>query len=82
MLTNFCDHLLPGRFDEATIEERREAALELLNFLGSQAHLFNSLTVQAFFEVFWATLYETQPKCRLSKMLSYWFWLSVVTMFL
>ena len=40
-----------GRFEEAIIEERRKAALELLNFLGSQAHLFNSLAVQEFFEV-------------------------------
>ncbi|XP_067941983.1 ribosomal protein S6 kinase-like 1 isoform X2 [Watersipora subatra] len=39
-----------GRFDEAIIEERRQAALELLNFIASQAHLFNSLAVQQFFE--------------------------------
>ena len=39
------------RFDEAVIEERRLAALELLNFLSSQPHLFNSLACQEFFEV-------------------------------
>ncbi|KAF6025374.1 RPS6KC1 [Bugula neritina] len=39
-----------GRFDDDIIEERRLAALALLNFVSSQAHLFNSLAVQEFFE--------------------------------
>lgn len=44
-------HLCVERFDKTIIEERRLAALELLNFVGSQPHLFNSLTIQEFFAV-------------------------------
>ena len=46
-----CFDIFAGRFDDEIVEERRLAALELLNFLSSQPHLFNSLAVQQFFEV-------------------------------
>ena len=41
-----------GRFDEGVIEERRISALELLNFIGKQSHLYKSLVFLKFLEVF------------------------------
>ena len=43
--------ILAGRFEEGVIEERRKAALELLNFAGNIPDLFTSQTFVKFFEV-------------------------------
>lgn len=40
-----------GRFDESVIEERRQSALDLLNFAGKDPHLFTSHPFVSFFEV-------------------------------
>ena len=40
-----------GRFDDAVIEERRCSALELLNFIGRQSHLYKSQIFNKFLEV-------------------------------
>lgn len=39
-----------GRFAESVIEERRTSALELLNFIGHQQHLYKSQLFQKFLE--------------------------------
>ncbi|XP_041353689.1 ribosomal protein S6 kinase delta-1-like [Gigantopelta aegis] len=44
----FAKPKLFGRFDEAVIEERRQSALSLLNFIGHQPHLYNSKHFQTF----------------------------------
>lgn len=41
-----------GRFDELVIEERRASALDLLNFIGKQSHLYKSQIFTKFLEVF------------------------------
>ena len=43
--------LFSGRFEEGVIEERRKAALELLNFAGNIPDLFTSQPFVKFFEV-------------------------------
>lgn len=43
--------LFSGRFEEGVIEERRKAALELLNFAGNIPDLFTSQPFVTFFEV-------------------------------
>lgn len=40
-----------GRFDEAVIEERRQSALALLNFVGTQPHLYKSHLLARFLAV-------------------------------
>eukprot|EP00058_Branchiostoma_floridae_P011686 XP_002597174.1 hypothetical protein BRAFLDRAFT_203437 [Branchiostoma floridae] len=40
-----------GRFDEAVVEERRQSALELLEFVGKIPYLASSSILQTFFEV-------------------------------
>ena len=42
---------IAGRFDDAVIEERRCSALELLNFVGRQSHLYKSQIFIKFLEV-------------------------------
>ncbi|XP_076464415.1 LOW QUALITY PROTEIN: ribosomal protein S6 kinase delta-1-like [Babylonia areolata] len=37
-----------GRFDEAVVEERRQSALALLNFIGTQPHLYKSQALAQF----------------------------------
>ncbi|XP_019630767.1 PREDICTED: ribosomal protein S6 kinase delta-1-like [Branchiostoma belcheri] len=39
-----------GRFDEAVVEERRQSALQLLEFVGKIPYLANSSILQTFFE--------------------------------
>ncbi|XP_035683303.1 sorting nexin-15-like [Branchiostoma floridae] len=39
-----------GRFDEAVVEERRQSALELLEFVGKIPYLASSSILQTFFE--------------------------------
>ncbi|XP_013397496.1 ribosomal protein S6 kinase delta-1 [Lingula anatina] len=46
----FAKAKLFGRFEENVIEERRQCAENLLNFAGSQDHLFMSNLFQSFFE--------------------------------
>lgn len=51
--TSYTQSLLyQGRFDELVIEERRASALELLNFIGKQSHLYKSKIFIKFLEVF------------------------------
>ena len=50
--------LFSGRFEEGVIEERRKAALELLNFAGNIPDLFTSQPFVKFFEVMWSSLLE------------------------
>ncbi|XP_060080683.1 ribosomal protein S6 kinase delta-1-like [Ylistrum balloti] len=44
----FAKPKLFGRFEDAVIEERRLSALQLLNFIGNQAHLHKSKAFQEF----------------------------------
>ncbi|XP_045172329.2 ribosomal protein S6 kinase delta-1-like [Mercenaria mercenaria] len=46
----FAKPKLFGRFDELVIEERRSSALELLNFIGRQSHLYKSQIFIKFLE--------------------------------
>ncbi|KAL3874775.1 hypothetical protein ACJMK2_037745 [Sinanodonta woodiana] len=46
----FAKPKLFGRFDEAVIEERKTSALELLNFVGQQPHLYKSQIFQTFLQ--------------------------------
>ena len=50
--------LFSGRFEEGVIEERRKAALELLNFAGNIPDLFTSQPFVKFFEVTKSSLLE------------------------
>ena len=40
-----------GRFDDDVIEERRQSAAALLNFISTQPHLYKSLVFKQFLEV-------------------------------
>ncbi|XP_005107032.1 ribosomal protein S6 kinase delta-1 [Aplysia californica] len=46
----FAKPKLFGRFDETVIEERRLSAVELLNFVATQPHLYKSLVFKQFLE--------------------------------
>ncbi|KAK3592556.1 hypothetical protein CHS0354_005618 [Potamilus streckersoni] len=46
----FAKPKLFGRFDDAVIEERKTSALELLNFVGQQPHLYKSQIFQTFLQ--------------------------------
>jgi hypothetical protein len=47
----FYSTLFSGRFEEAVVEERRQSALALLNFIGTQPHLYKSKTLAEFLAV-------------------------------
>ena len=53
-------YLIPGRFDETVIEERRQCAEDLLQFSANIPALYNSKQLEDFFKVwcsFWNILY-------------------------
>ncbi|CAL1535697.1 unnamed protein product, partial [Lymnaea stagnalis] len=47
----FAKPKLFGRFDDTVIEERRQSAVGLLNFIATQPHLYKSLVFKQFLEV-------------------------------
>ena len=44
-------HTLAGRFDDSVIEERRQSAMNLLDFVGAHSYLYKSKDFMAFLKV-------------------------------